>query len=209
MGPKDRRERLKQETREKILDAARELFVEHGYDAVTMRKLAGKIEYSPTAIYVHFKDKEALLQELCDHDFAALARQFAKIARVADPVERLRQTGRAYAAFGLKNPNHYRLMFMTPRPPMDPEDSQVAKGDPGEDAYAFLVATIKECLATNRFREDLRDADLVAQTVWSGVHGVVSLHITQRDNPWIHWRSAERTARFMTDLLVDGLLVRA
>lgn len=208
MGPKDRRERQKQETREKILDAARELFVQHGYDAVTMRKLAEKIEYSPTAIYVHFKDKEALLQELCDHDFASLAQQFARIARVVDPVERLRQTGRAYAAFGLGKPNHYRLMFMTPHPPMDPEESQVTKGDPGEDAYAFLVSIVRECMATKRFRSDLRDADLVAQTVWAGVHGVVSLHITQRDNPWIRWRSAEKTARLMTDVLVDGLLAR-
>ena len=49
-----------------ILDAARELFATEGYEAVTMRRIADRIEYSPTAIYFHFKDKESLVRELCD-----------------------------------------------------------------------------------------------------------------------------------------------
>ncbi|HTD61922.1 MAG TPA: helix-turn-helix domain-containing protein, partial [Gemmatimonadaceae bacterium] len=65
----DRREREKIAIRTKILDAARELFAEHGYDAVTMRTIAEKIEYTPTAIYYHFKDKDALIRELCDMDW--------------------------------------------------------------------------------------------------------------------------------------------
>ena len=75
MGTAERRERERQELRVRILDAARELFAEQGYDAVTMREIADRIEYSPTAIYFHFKDKEALLRELCDTDFATLARR--------------------------------------------------------------------------------------------------------------------------------------
>ena len=59
MGVKERREREKSETRDKILDAARELFVTEGYEGVSMRKVAQKIEYSPTAIYVHFPDKSS------------------------------------------------------------------------------------------------------------------------------------------------------
>src|ERR1700682_3848534 len=114
MGPKERRAREREEIRSVILDAARELFVSDGYDAVTMRRIADRIEYSPTAIYFHFKDKQTLLQELCDTDFGALAHEFQKIARIADPVDRLRQIGRAYVEFGLAYPNHYRLMFMTP-----------------------------------------------------------------------------------------------
>ena len=56
MGPKDRRSREKDELRGKILDAARALFVAQGYERVTMRKIAEAIEYSPTAIFVHFRD---------------------------------------------------------------------------------------------------------------------------------------------------------
>ena len=73
MGVKERREREREETRAKITDAARELFAREGYDAVSMRRIAEAIEYSPTAIYVHFKDKEALFQDLCRQDFGKLA----------------------------------------------------------------------------------------------------------------------------------------
>ena len=76
MGVKERREREKLETRDKILDAARELFIKQGYDGVSMRMLAQLIEYSPTAIYLHFADKEQLFQELCLQDFARLAQVF-------------------------------------------------------------------------------------------------------------------------------------
>ena len=84
MGTKERREREKEEIRQKILDAARELFVQEGYDAVSMRKIAEKIEYSPTAIYLHFKDKRSVLIALCDEDFLRLARELQKIGRVED-----------------------------------------------------------------------------------------------------------------------------
>ena len=66
MGTKERRERERRELRRKILDAARALFVEQGYDAVTMRKIAQAIEYSPTAIYLHFRDKKAVINAICD-----------------------------------------------------------------------------------------------------------------------------------------------
>ena len=65
MGVRERRDREREEIRTRILDAARELFATEGYEAVTMRRIADRIEYSATAIYFHFRDKEALLQELC------------------------------------------------------------------------------------------------------------------------------------------------
>src|SRR5262245_39035003 len=119
MGTSERRERERQETRKRLLDAARELFVELGYDAVTMRKVAEKAEYSATAIYHHFEDKKALLRELCDQDFGELAKRFVGFAGIEDPIERLRAVGRAYIDFGLAYPNHYRLMFMTPHDAMN------------------------------------------------------------------------------------------
>src|SRR4028119_1353956 len=101
MGTLERRERERSETRAKILDAARDLFAEHGYDAVSMRKIAEAIEYSPTAIYVHFKDKEALFHELCRGDFGRLAHESQRLGSIADPVERLRLLGHAYMRFAL------------------------------------------------------------------------------------------------------------
>src|SRR5580698_716002 len=127
MGIKERREREKSDTRDKILNAARELFITQGYDGVSMRKVAEKIEYSPTAIYVHFADKEDLFHQLCTQDFARLSEVFQSSAMPLDPVERLKQIGRTYVGFGLQYPNHYKLMFMTSHPPeqLNEEDEEI------------------------------------------------------------------------------------
>ena len=203
MGPTERRQRERQEIRGKILDAARDLFVAEGYEAVTMRRIADKIEYSPTAIYFHFRDKEALLKELCEHDFLSLAQQFTPMEEIADPIEKLRATGKAYLQFGVDYPNHYRLMFMTPHPPI--AEHELEKNNPEEDAYAFLKNIVAQGIAAKRFKPEYKDVDLVAQTVWSGVHGVVSLHIAKCNDDWVDWRSLEDRATTMLDVLVDGL----
>jgi AcrR family transcriptional regulator len=210
MGTKERREREKQEVRERILDAARELFVEEGYEAVTMRRIAKRIEYSPTAIYFHFQDKEALFRELCVCDFSALARDFQRVATIADPVERVRAIGIEYVRFGLQHPNHYRLMFMTRRPNVgDNPEADEMKGNPERDAYAFLVATLRECIAAERFLPQWTDAEELAQMLWAATHGVVALHVTvaeDAEDGWVEWRPAERTAERLIDAVLKGLL---
>ena len=211
MGPKQRREREKEEVKQKILDAARELFVEHGYEAVSMRKIAEKIEYSPTAIYLHFEDKDALLDELCGNDYRTLAHRFIDFAQIKDPIERLRRSGLAYLDFALSHPQHYRLMFMTPTPDRPPSAENLAyKGKPEEDAYAFLRATLAQAIEEKRLRPEYTDPDLLAQMAWSSLHGVVSLHIAKKLQPeWIDPRPPRETAKHMMELLVRGILKEA
>lgn len=206
MGIVERREREKQEVREQILDAARTLFAREGYEAVTMRKIAEAIEYSPTAIYLYFKDKEELLRELCSQDFRKLAQHFQTIAGIEDPVEKLRQTGLAYVDFGLTHPNHYRLMFMTPEPVEPTEEVLAGKGNPDQDAYAFLKMIVSDCIAQGRFREDLTDPDTVSQILWAGVHGLVSLHIVMCNDEWVCWRPVRGLAELLIDTHLNGLL---
>jgi AcrR family transcriptional regulator len=207
LGPRERRDREREEVRTRILDAARDLFVTDGYDAVTMRRVADRIEYSPTAIYFHFRDKEALIRELCDTDFRTLAHQFANIAELDDPVERLRSTGLAYFDFATNFPNHYRLMFMTPHPPLDPESMSIERGDPQEDAYAFLKHIVSGCIASGRVRDEYADAELMSQTMWAGVHGVVSLNIAKCNDPWVEWRPLRARVEAMIDVLLRGMLM--
>jgi AcrR family transcriptional regulator len=205
MGPKERRQREREDTRGAILDAARELFVSEGYDGVSMRRIADRIEYSPTAIYFHFRDKETLIRELVDHDFRVLAEQFGSAAAIGDPIERLRATGRAYCEFALAYPNHYRLMFMTPHPAMDPDESALEHGNPEEDAYAFLKTIVSAAIAEGRFRDEYNDTELTSQIVWSGVHGVVSLEIAKCKDAWVDWVPVRQRVEVMIDVLVAGL----
>lgn len=204
MGPRERREREREEIRTLILDAARELFASEGVESVTMRRIADRIEYSPTAIYFHFKDKEALLAELCDYDFRNFAHGFAVIAQIPDPVERLRAAGKSYVEFGLANPSHYRVMFMTPKPPHKVDESQ--KGNPEEDAYAFLKTILTDLKASGRMRDDLTDVDLVAQTTWSMIHGVISLEIAKCNDNWVDFRPIEQRTEHVLSLIERGIL---
>ena len=179
------------------------MFVRKGYEATTMRAIAQRIDYTATALYHHFRNKEALLSELCAADFRSLAHSFQRIGRVEDPLERLRRIGDAYVQFATEHPMHYQLMFMTPRP--IPLDRGITQGDPGEDAYAFLRSTCAEAIEKDRVRADFTDADQLAQMMWASVHGLVSLHIVKHDDPWVEWRDVRETARAMCAAMLRGI----
>ena len=207
MGVKERREREKSETRDKILDAARELFVTEGFEGVSMRKVAEKIEYSPTAIYVHFADKQELFRELCHQDYARLAEVFQSSVMSTDPIERLKQIGAIYIDFGTRYPNHYRFMFMTPHPPHEPdEEDREMMGNPEMDAYAFLKWAVQQAIDVGCFREELTDAELISQTLWASVHGVIALHIAKGCDAWVDWRPLQDRAEMMPDVTLRGLI---
>jgi len=127
MPPKPKTEAERQQLRTLIIDAARELFVARGVEAVTMREIAKRINYSATSIYLHFADKEAVLRAILDVDMLALATSLNSILQILDPVERMQALGYGYAEFALSFPNHYRLMFMAERTPCDPEKSNLQK----------------------------------------------------------------------------------
>ena len=207
MGVKERRQREKSETRDKILDAARELFLTEGYEGVSMRKVAEKIEYSPTAIYLHFADKQELFRELCQQQFARLAEGFQTAAMSADPLERIKQIGQTYIDFGARYPNHYRFMFMAEQPvDCEEEADQVIKGNPEVDAYAFLKMSVQQVIDGGYLRPELNDAELVSQTLWAAVHGVISLQIAKSTEPWVNWRPLQERAALMLDATLRGML---
>ena len=207
MTVKERREREKSETREKILDAARELFVAEGYEGVSMRRVAEKIEYSPTAIYVYFADKQQLFHELCQQDYARLAEVMQSSEMSLDPMERLKQIGRTYTEFGVRYPNHYKFMFMTAHPPHEPdEEDRAVMGNPEVDAYAFLKWAVQQAIDAGRLREELQDAELISQTLWASVHGVIALHIAKCSDPWVDWRPLQQRAEMMLDITMRGMV---
>jgi AcrR family transcriptional regulator len=171
MGIAERRERERDEVRRKILDAAQELFATEGYERVTMRRIAEAIEYSPTTIYLHFKDKDELVHSLCDEDFRKLIGEIGSAGPApTDPLERIRQMGRGYARFGITYPNHYRFMFLTPF-----GEGHQASGA-GEQAFGMLRQLVADAIAAGRFRAG--DVDTVSQVLWASLHGAVSLLIT-------------------------------
>ena len=208
MGTAERREREKLETRRKIVDAARRLFAEEGYEAVSMRRIADAIEYTPTAIYVHFKDKADLFQDICRCDFLALADRERELAAIADPIERIAALGKTYVRFGVEHPNHYRLMFMTKHAGAASACDLARASNPDEDGYAMLCRSVQEGLAHGRFRPEYTHAGVISQTLWAAVHGVASLAITKGDEDWVGWAPLDERIDVMVDAILAGLTDR-
>ncbi len=201
-----RRKQQQEDLRTKILDAARELFVSEGVEAVSMRKVADKIGYSATTLYNYFQDKDALLFAVCDADFGTLQEMFKKIGTIINPVERMVRMGAAYTKFALDYPSHYRLLFMTPRIHRGEGNAKIERGNPDQDCYAFVRTTVAEALEGGYFRKEYHDPDLIAQVVWSAVHGVASLHLIMGKDDWVKWRNVEEVASTAVEVTIRGLL---
>jgi AcrR family transcriptional regulator len=206
MPPKIKSPEDREKLRVSILDAARTLFVEQGIEAVSMREIAKKINYSATTLYHHFADKEALLQAVCDEDFLALASGMREIMQLPDLNARIQALCEGYAMFALQHPNHYRLMFMTPRAPCNLEITKIQQGNTEQDAYAQLKLVVHEAFDAGLFKAELTDFELVAQTLWAGTHGVCSLEIALGHETWINWTNVEARLNLMQNALLRGLL---
>jgi hypothetical protein len=82
----------------------------------------------------------------------------------------------------------------------------MGKGNPEEDSYESLRLTVEQGIRAGAYRDDLTNPDLVAQTLWAGVHGVISLQIAKKDDNWVSWCPIEDLGRVMLDGLLNGLL---
>jgi AcrR family transcriptional regulator len=203
MGVRERRARQKKYLRQEILDAASELFVRDGYENVSMRRIADRIEYSPTTIYLHFKDKNDLLDQVCRETFGRLTQRLAKMMdQPGDPVERLQRGLLAYVHFGLENPHHYRTTFMMRFPEgfQGKKEALQDPSSPGMQAFGFLTRGLNECVTAEKLPS--MNVELAAQVLWAGVHGVTSLLITHEQFPWA---GRDKVIHSMVKTLVQGM----
>lgn len=176
MGIAERKEREKTQMRALILETAMHLFLEKGYEKVTLRGIAKEIEYSPATIYLYFRDKNEILFALHNEGFERFYRFQQTILTIDDPWQRLRRHLRVYMSFALENPEYYDLMFIMHGP------AKKIKADPhwgvGMRSFDFLKDNIRECVEAGYFPET--DLDVAAFAIWSFTHGMASLIIRQR-----------------------------
>ncbi|MBZ5606571.1 MAG: TetR/AcrR family transcriptional regulator [Acidobacteriia bacterium] len=205
MGVQERRAREKKELRQEILDAARDLFVREGFENVSMRKIAEKIEYSPTTIYLYFRDKSDLLDCIIEETFARLVRKQTLLEQtVADPVERLEKGLRSYVEFGLKHPNHYKVTFMMPEPPVTDPELCPRSREMGQKAFANLRNMLAECVEKKLLEID--DLEATAQAAWAMVHGLTSLMIAK---PHYKWAERNHLIDTLLGTLMRGLTAKS
>lgn len=198
MGAREKRAKYKEEFRREILDAARDLFINEGYERFSMRKLAEKIEYSPTTIYLYFKDKDALLFAICEE----VAEQFlANLNHIkthySDPLDALRQAMISFMEFGFNNPNQYKVFFFTSPEVYGSQEEFMEKESMARSSYFLFREIVRNCIATGRLRE--MDTDVLTQVLSVAAHGLIVMTTYRKDFPW-----ADRSV--LAHTLVDGLL---
>ena len=195
----NRKERQKEELRGKILQAAKELFIERGVEETSIRTIAERIEYSPTTIYLYFKDKDDVFHALHHEGFVLLNQYFKGLEHVTEPFERLKAITRAYINFAAENGELYDLMFIN-KSPLNSITKDKSDWEEGTRAFAFLVNTMTDCINKGYFKG--MNAEILAFTCWSAVHGVCALEIRNRCS-MISEENQPDLAHKATDMLIE------
>ena len=178
MGITERKEKQKEEIRKMILNASMKLFIDEGFEKVSIRKIANIIEYSPTTIYLYFKDKNEILFDLCEEGFIMFEKLNSNLLKINNPLKRLHKMGENYVGFGLQHPEYYDLMFIQNAPMEKLAQMNDGKWIHGDRALELLRSIIKECMTQKIIKKG--DVDSVTMAVWGMVHGLVSLTIRKR-----------------------------
>jgi AcrR family transcriptional regulator len=204
MGITERKERQKAELREQILAVARRIIRDDGFAALTMRKIAEAIEYSPATIYLHFAGRDEIALALVRDGFAKLVAHMAPALREDDPLQRIDAIGRAYLDFAQREPETYRLIFM--------EDERFASpimlalkasdDDTGDAAFGLLLDTVRELIDRGIYRP--LNPRAVAALLWSSLHGIAALKLSCSAYPFEG--SIAQPGELMMDILARGLL---
>lgn len=167
--------------RAEILTAARELLAEtQDADAVSVRSVAERVGVSTPSLYLHFADKQALLDAVCEQVFAELDDHMeAAAAETQDPFDGLRRRGLAYAAFALANPEQYRIAMMRMPAIHEQFDKHTYSPFSAEDIVAgatfhHLIEAVQRCIEVGVFAPGT-DPLGVATSLWAATHGAVSL----------------------------------
>lgn len=157
--------------RGEILNAAKRLFLEEGFFNATMRRIAAMVGVSPTAIYLHFADKDAILQAIAEDFFAELLDALEAATAVdLPPLERLRRGLRTFVGVGLARPDEYRLTFQAWA--AVPSDVEHPKPETADKSFHILEDAVVQLMDAGIFRRD--DPMVVAEAIFCSLHGVTS-----------------------------------
>ncbi|MBI2689045.1 MAG: TetR/AcrR family transcriptional regulator [Acidobacteria bacterium] len=202
MGIAERRAREKDALRQKTLDAAIELFLENGFESVTMRGIADRIEYSASTIYLYFKNKTEIVGAICTEAFETLIERLDEIEqRELPPLDGFLAGVRCYIAFGLENPHQYQVVFGTSTP--DEFAYQEEPNRLGMQALEYLARCIVRCQDAGIFHRGDPFADAIA--VWMQLHGTTAVLINDHGRYNFPWPSKEALVDRSVDLIVRGL----
>jgi AcrR family transcriptional regulator len=191
-----RRDRYRSELRAETLSAARELIQEEGYEGLTIRRLANRMECSPMAIYYYFADKQALLTALALEGFEKVGKRLDSTVR-RDPLTALRKILLDYIAYAEENPFEYRVLFLSVETLGEVKQTRedLQERNP---AFGALFKCVERCIKAGVLQGD---AFAVSTVLWTAAHGAASLLITAKNFPF---GSRRRYAEEVVETILSG-----
>ena len=201
MGIKERQGREREAIRRAILDAARDLFVRDGYQNVSIRKIAERIEYSPAAIYGYFPSKDDIFYALAEEGFRLLYGDRASYTALDSlpPLERIRAIFLRLYEYSCEHPQYFALMFV---------DRSVPRISREYERFAFareikdhLIAQVRECITAGVFKADLQP-EVAFRLLTMGILGVAVMRLSERLGPS---EDADDLARDVLNITIAGL----
>src|SRR4029079_5838652 len=199
LGVKERQERDRETVSRAILDAALELFVKSGYEEVSIRKIAERIEYSPAAIYSYFPSKDDIFFALAEEGFRLLFSYASPAAAPADAVESLLHIFWRYYEFSKEHPEYFALMFL---------DRSVPKISRNWERFGFigdakheLIVRLQQAIDAGALPAGTQ-GHVVFRVMLAAVHGAATLRLCDRLAPG---EDADVLARAVIETVVSGL----
>jgi len=185
MGILSRKQKETEALREKVLDAAEDIFVKEGVEKVTMRRIATRIDYAPTVLYRLFNNKADLMEHLIARGYEGVRAQYEVVRQRTDlsPLAMLKGLLATYAGYALSHPNHYWMWFGTGSARLVGQRIRMTHGRLEYIVFQVWVDGIEACQADGLFSG--WDSLEVFQVLWSRVHGLISLRLQHPDLPWM------------------------
>src|SRR5437868_5544969 len=182
MGIKERHERDRETVGRAILDAARELFVAEGFENVSIRKIAERIEYSPAAIYGYFPSKDDIFFALAEEGFRLLHGVHASVTapEVLAPLDRIRAIFTRLYEYSREYPQYFALMFVDRSVPRISREYQ--RFSFAREIREQLLPEVRECIAAGVFKPDLQP-EVAFRVLTMGILGVAVMRLSERLGP--------------------------
>lgn len=174
MGIKERKERQRRGIRDGILTAAREIASDEGWQSVTIRKIAGRIEYSPPVIYGYFESKDGILLELMRMGYAEQLEVLEAARTAGEPEEALFSMARVWFDFAFGSPDLYQVMYGLGGVPFSAAETRKE----GEKIGEVVGRTIEEVL--RKHDKEIEDVEGKVTLLWATMHGLVALTMVGR-----------------------------
>lgn len=201
MSIADRKEREKAEMRQDILNAAREIISHSGVDGISIRKIAGMIDYSPAIIYHYFKNKEELISILMEEEYRRILAALSPLRASANsPEERLKESIKSFMMLAVELGDAYKSIMLNSSPAVLAHTSVLQQGAASErPAIRMVCGVLRELPGWNGATD--AQVELTAQSIWSLAFGLALRVIVEQVDEGQRQRLIDHAADFVLHAL--------